>query len=130
MDGFTFGGTKAAQILAEEIDKIDDKGKTRQLVSNILDKYFKGLKDIQDIKNRKTYESIQFLWRDAALMKVDQRADLPDTIKSFIKNVIKSKIQRQRSQGFHGSSLKNTSLNLKQIKKIESEGGILPRNKT
>jgi hypothetical protein len=130
MDGFTFGGTKAAQILAEEIDKIDDKGKTRQLVSNILDKYFKGLKDIQDIKNRKTYESIQFLWRDATLTKVDERADLSNTIKSFIKNVIKSKIQRQRSQGFHGSSLKNSSLNLKQIRKVESEGGILPRNKT
>lgn len=130
MDSFTFGGTKAAQCLVEEIDKINDKGKTRQLVSNILDKYFKGLKDIQDIKNRKTYESIQFLWRDAALTKVDERAGLPDTIKSFVKNVIKSKIQRQRSQGFHGSSLKNSSLNLKQIRKVESEGGILPRNKT
>lgn len=128
MDGFTFGGTKAAQILAAEIDKIDDNGKTRQLVSSLLDKYFKGLKDIEDIKDRKTYETVQLIWRDTYLEKVDRR-NFPNSMKSFIKNVIKAKITKQRKLGFHGSTLKDSGLNPKQAHDFEHTGGILPRNK-
>jgi hypothetical protein len=98
MDGFTFGGTKAAQILAEEIDKIDDKGKTRQLISSLLDNYFKGLKDIQDIRDKKTYETVRFLWRDAYLNKVEQRKDIPTHIQSFMKNIIKARIHQQNKR--------------------------------
>ncbi len=96
MDGFTFGGTMAAQILAKEIDKINDNGKTRHLISTILDNYFKGLKDIQDIRDKKTYETVQVLWRDNCLRKIDDKADIPSQLKSFIKNVIKARVHQQR----------------------------------
>lgn len=93
MDNFTFSNTKAGQILVEEIDKIADNGKTRSVISSILDKYFKGLKDIQDIKDEKTRRFVCQLWRDNYIQKIESRLDFPDKIKSFAKNVIKTKLK-------------------------------------
>jgi hypothetical protein len=82
----TFGNTTAAINLVNILTKFSNKYTKK--VGRSLDKFTRGLRQIQMINDLDIKLSMMSLWRKAAL---EQTENLPDEIKRFTKNVLIAK---------------------------------------
>jgi len=85
MKDTTFGSFPAAIILADILNKVDDKRITHKICSLIAD--YKAaideLKKIDDLGIRKRF---LFLWKAISVQKIES-LNFPDNVKSFTLNV-------------------------------------------
>lgn len=97
----TFGNTKAAISLVNVLTKFSNKYTKK--VGRLLDKFTRGLQQIQMINDLDIKLSMMSLWRKAAL---EQTENLPDEIKRFTKNILIAKyreiIRKHHQSKFYG----------------------------
>lgn len=89
LDPFTFGNSKAATTLVDILNEIDSE-KVTQKVSGFIVRYHSLIKHVEDIKDPTTRSIVGYMF----IEKINNSTlEVPDKVKSFMKNVVIGKIK-------------------------------------
>lgn len=88
---YTFGNSKAADILTEKLLRYNNQ-RYVQTVQSIISNYGELINHIDDIKDSRTKEIVAFMLIDRVN---NNPTTLPNDIKSYMKNVIISRIKQR-----------------------------------
>lgn len=95
LDPFTFGNSKAATTLVEILNEIDSE-KVTQKVSGFIVRYHSLIKHVADIKDPTTRSIVGYMF----IEKINKSTlEVPDRVKSFMKNVVIGKIKAELIRG-------------------------------